>query len=284
MTEPGKALAAAICLMLTLASGCGNSEESGVQEAEPETGTDFTYFSAAEPVQQQFYGKWKTLANDPVPELTIYDKPGAYAPDLVDDAMNAQLMLMLDEPEYSQILRYYSVYPGEAEGRFIMTAVYDSRECSLEENIRRLDEAVARIREKAREFGALPTPEDKYRAAYDWLARTAYDFSDEPPISSHTIYGAAVEEVALCDGLAYTYTLVCREMGLPCYTAAGTLGDDSHVWNIVPFENEWRLTDITSGQDEAMRGELTYLRFLCADISADGRKPLEDIPAIDCNF
>ncbi|MCM1530005.1 MAG: hypothetical protein NC093_08440 [Alistipes sp.] len=276
--------AAAMCCVLALSAGCGRAESSGVTGNVPELWTDLTYFSAATPVQRQFYNGWKALAKDPVQELVIYDEPGAYNSLLVDDAMDAQLMLMLDEPEYSQILRYYAICCTDDSGRFAMTAVYDSRECPLEENIRRRDQAMAVIEEKARELGTLPTAEEKYRAAYDWLACTEYDFSESPPVSAHTIYGAAVKELSQCDGLAYTYTLVCREMGLSCYTAAGALGDSDHIWNIAPFEGEWRLIDITSGQDEAMRGDIEYLRFLCPDIYADGRKPLDNIKNIGYNF
>lgn len=273
-----------MCCVLALSAGCGGVESSGMTETVPELWTDLTYFSAATPVQRQFYNSWKALADDPVQELVIYDEPGDYSSELLNNAMDAQLMLMLDEPEYNQILRYYAVYYSDDAGRFIMTAAYDSRECSLDENIRRRGEAMAVIEEKARELGSLPTAEEKYRAAYDWLACTEYDFSENPPVSAHTIYGAAVKELSQCDGLAYTYTLVCREMGLPCYTAAGALGDSDHVWNIAPFEGEWRLIDITSGQDEVMQGEIRYLRFLCPDIYADGREPLDNIKTIGYNF
>lgn len=279
MTDLRKALAAA-CIFLSFGTGCGDPAVGSVPSDREEKSLSFEYFAEATSAQQEFYRKWEALADDPVPEAEIFSQPGAYSSETVDDAMNAQLMLMLDKPEYSQILLYYTVYPKEEDDCFTITALYDSSECDLAENIRRRNEAMSRIREKAREFEELPTSLEKYRAAYDWLAHTAYDSSEEPPVSVHTIYGSAIEELSRCDGLAYTYTLLCREMGLPCCTAAGTVEGEPHIWNIVPFENQSRLVDVTSGQDEVTNGELQYLRFLVSDISADGRKPLEEIPSI----
>ncbi|MBQ9990283.1 MAG: hypothetical protein IJP31_05000 [Lachnospiraceae bacterium] len=51
------------------------------------------------------------------------------------------------------------------------------------------------------------------------------------PDSSFSAYGVFVEEIAVCQGYALAYKLLCDRVGIECYMV--TSDSMNHAWNIV---------------------------------------------------
>lgn len=90
------------------------------------------------------------------------------------------------------------------------------------------------------------TDYDKVLYLHDYLASTvAYD--DTAPYQ-HTVYGALVEEKAVCDGYTSAMQYLLLQAGLDSQIAYGYDKADTsqqHVWNVVKIENEYYHLDIT---------------------------------------
>lgn len=127
--------------------------------------------------------------------------------------------------------------------------------------------------------------EVKVRVLHDYLIR--HTFYDEAAMNRndtygeviHTETGALVNRLAVCDGYAKAYKLLCNKAGIECevvYGKAATNGDSNigHAWNIVKIDGIWYQIDVTfddpivsnisNGEYEAGRN-LTHDYYLLTD-------------------
>ncbi|MDD4291116.1 MAG: leucine-rich repeat protein [Clostridia bacterium] len=88
--------------------------------------------------------------------------------------------------------------------------------------------------------------------------------------------GALLDEIAVCDGFAKAFLLLCSMEGFDCRRVEGThtetigtLQEIGHAWNKVLLGEEWFLVDVTKDVLYAPSGAniLTHGRFLLNDIS-----------------
>ena len=60
-----------------------------------------------------------------------------------------------------------------------------------------------------------------------------------------TSYGALIDGVAVCDGYASAYRLMCLIEGIPCVEVIGTSNGTGHAWNKVFIGGVWYAVDST---------------------------------------
>jgi len=81
-----------------------------------------------------------------------------------------------------------------------------------------------------------------------------YDLSDSPSLDSYSIYGALVNNKAVCDGYSYTLIKILRELGI----SASYVGSEAmnHSWVMVQYNNSNYYIDITWDDPIALYGDM----------------------------
>ncbi|MBQ9991743.1 MAG: InlB B-repeat-containing protein [Lachnospiraceae bacterium] len=79
------------------------------------------------------------------------------------------------------------------------------------------------------------------------VLNTAYDYENylknTLPAETFTAYGVFVDKVAVCQGYALAYKLLCDKAGIECYMV--TSSSMNHAWNIVKLGNYYYQLDAT---------------------------------------
>ena len=125
---------------------------------------------------------------------------------------------------------------------------------------------------------------DCVKAIHDYLIiNVNYDLGsimdgsiDNTSHPSHTVEGALCKKLAVCDGYAQAFELLCAEAGIYAYMMYGesinAFGDtESHAWNVVKIDDQWYQIDCT-WDDPIINGgvvtdgsNLSYAYFLLTD-------------------
>ena len=115
---------------------------------------------------------------------------------------------------------------------------------------------------------------DKILQVHNYLIDTiAYDSSDSDIELTHTLYGALVNRVAVCDGYAKAFKYILDSMGISCVEVCGIAQNssgitESHAWNDVLLDGKWFAIDVTwddpiiIGGNGKLTNELRYSYFL----------------------
>ena len=106
---------------------------------------------------------------------------------------------------------------------------------------------------------------DKLQAIYDYLGSfVTYDDAllnieeNQSDYQSFTSYAALVNGIAVCDGIASAFKLLCTIEGIECVEVIGCARKTGHAWNKVKIGNVWYGVDATwsrttLGTDEYIR-------------------------------
>ena len=124
---------------------------------------------------------------------------------------------------------------------------------------------------------------DRVKAIHDYLVKNVnYDLAsiqngtiNQGNHPSHTAEGALCSNLAVCDGYAQAFELMCAEAGIYAYMMYGEgvtpEGNESHAWNVVRINGEWYQVDCT-WDDPIVNGvvvgdgsNITYMYFLLTD-------------------
>ena len=93
---------------------------------------------------------------------------------------------------------------------------------------------------------------------------TYYPYSEPYPMPTHMVYGAAIDNCAVCEGYAGAVKALLDQMGVDCMVETGECtGGGGHAWNIVKVDGKWYQLDVT-WNDENDLGD-RYLFFLVTD-------------------
>lgn len=118
-----------------------------------------------------------------------------------------------------------------------------------------LDSKIVAINQKINEYINLIDKEEVINAEislHDMLAQNVsyyyFENTNEIPTTCHTIEGAFLENLAVCDGLAKAYQILLNNIDLESIIVSGKLEGVPHAWNMVKLENEWYHVDITSAK------------------------------------
>ena len=100
--------------------------------------------------------------------------------------------------------------------------------------------------------GDYMTDIEKVNAIYDYLATyVTYDdvlltiTTNTSDYQSFTAYSALVEGIAVCDGIASAFKLLCTMEGIECIEVIGSAENGGHAWNKVKIGNVWYGVDAT---------------------------------------
>ncbi len=105
-----------------------------------------------------------------------------------------------------------------------------------------LDEALEKIQ--------IPsgTTYEKLRFIHDYICENVYNCStvQDKVTSRYTVYGSLVEGGAVCQGYAHAFKLLCDKAGIENILVSGSVGEESHMWNLVKADNgRWYAVDVT---------------------------------------
>lgn len=100
------------------------------------------------------------------------------------------------------------------------------------------------------------TAEEKVRVLHDYLVRhVRYDVEgladmNNMPASDFTPEGALILRVAVCEGYAEAFQILCQKAGIPCEIVTGSATSDgvnyiAHAWNMVQIDGAWYQVDVT---------------------------------------
>ncbi len=81
--------------------------------------------------------------------------------------------------------------------------------------------------------------------------------------SSHTLYGALVDRLPVCDGYSKAFKFLTEAAGIKSIVV--TSFDMEHAWNMVEYNGDYYHLDVTWNDDNAGVGRTTYRYFLASD-------------------
>lgn len=94
------------------------------------------------------------------------------------------------------------------------------------------------------------TDYEKEVAIHDALVKKVayykYEDIDKIPNVKHTIYGALVENEAVCDGYSKAFMVILERLNIDSIIVSGVLDNVNHAWNIVDVNGEYYHVDVTS--------------------------------------
>lgn len=99
-----------------------------------------------------------------------------------------------------------------------------------------------------------------------------YGRCNSSPGLEYTSYGAIVNNIAVCMGIALAVCTIFKELGIPCRYVRGTRNGEGHAWNMVYLRNGWFYIDVADAicrKDPLFHWGMTNLqdRILCEEIS-----------------
>ena len=106
---------------------------------------------------------------------------------------------------------------------------------------------------------------------HDLLCKNVIYDSEEDvyePASIYTAYGALVNGLAVCEGYARAFKLLCYYAGRDCILVTGDSKGVGHMWNMVQLEGNWYHVDVT-WDDLRSEPHHTYLNLTEMEIRAD---------------
>lgn len=101
----------------------------------------------------------------------------------------------------------------------------------------------------------------KYLASYISII-TSYDYSGDEGWQDGSIYGAILSGHSICEGYSKAFKYLCKLANLYCECVNGTVGDVSHMWNIVKLDSGTYYIDVTwADDDNNLIGDEGWLKY-----------------------
>ena len=120
-------------------------------------------------------------------------------------------------------------------------------------NLSELEVRISEIEGKIEQYLAQVSDKELFNAElvlHDLLGKNVeyYDYEDleSVPQECHTIYGAFINNKAVCDGFTKALQILLDRKNIENIIVLGNLEKESHAWNMVKLENEWYHVDLTS--------------------------------------
>lgn len=170
-----------------------------------------------------------------------------------EDINKAITYFLLDNPEVFYLKQNYLISTNSS---IFGTKISLKFEYLVDSN-KDLEDKIGSIKEKVDYIKSEVVKDeiDPYQIelkVHDYIAKNTeyykYDNTDEIPNEYHNIYGALVENKAVCDGFAKTFQLILGKYGIDSIVVTGTLENEPHAWNLVNINDNWYNVDITSAK------------------------------------
>ena len=115
----------------------------------------------------------------------------------------------------------------------------------------------------------------KALAIYEWLslnvtydnkiADTAHTLQDAKSYNAFYLEGVFLDHLAVCDGIAKAYGLMCSAEGIRNFKVVGTANGIAHAWNVVLLEEGWFMVDATWSSEKVNTASGEKLEVLNKD-------------------
>lgn len=160
--------------------------------------------------------------------------------EVVSNLLNTNPQLFYINSRYS-----YSYNPSSGEVT-TLRFTYDGTEEEIREKQQEVDAAIEEAMESV-QSSAL-TEEEIALAYHDYLvSNIAYAYDDylagTMKDSVYNIYGALVEQEAVCQGYALAYLYFLQKEGITCGIASSDAAN--HAWNLIKIDGKWYHADAT---------------------------------------
>ena len=102
----------------------------------------------------------------------------------------------------------------------------------------------------------------KVNAVNNFLCGSVYyPYSEPYSMTEHMVYGATVDNCAVCEGYAGAAKAILDKMGVDCMVETGTcINGEGHAWNLVKVDGNWYQMDVTwNDADEAWYQNMYFL-------------------------
>lgn len=157
---------------------------------------------------------------------------------------------------FDRKLSYNNIEEGEIKDNTFKTYVYlsDMLGKSLEEAKKIAEEIKVETSDKKEQLELL----------VDILhSRITYDRDGD---SLNFIYSALVKHDSRCQGFAYAFNVIAKELGIICIFSSGSLIDNSvgHAWNEVYLDGEWYIYDATNNVKGVSLDDPRYTKYCFA--------------------
>lgn len=210
--------------------------------------------------------KFGEVVNGRASQIIIYVPEGQES--FYAEQLNSEINRFCDVQKLSS-----SWYPNA--GEITVTIIYDSAVSAmayLEGKLPSLDDDTRRMLNEAIKIHSglvydSMTPYDKVKAIHDYLVNTiTYRNTGS---RGHSAVGALLDGLAVCDGYAEAFDLMCYLSNIPCIQVGGTAfssgGAESHLWNKVYLDGAWYNVDVTWDDPVSSVPVLSYDYFLVSD-------------------
>ncbi len=181
-------------------------------------------------------------------ERVTLEVSGYWEPDipaLVENYCDAHPDTMLERPQVT-----VSVYPDSGFERIVeVNFSYLNQPETLRSMVTEVRDAVHNAAEYIR---YRQTDREKLALLFTFLTER-FPYAAGKTVTP--LYDALCTGTASDVGLATAWQLICDEAGMECYTVEGLYQGESHIWNVVGLDGEYRHLDLARSvlEDEALR-------------------------------
>ena len=162
---------------------------------------------------------------------------------------NAVESVRKDYPEifYVDFLNYFLIYEN-GKYRIDMDTLYDA-EC-----IQKLMQRIISIKNQIKKEIKADTIEKTELNLYEYL-RKRVSYKKTGKKEEATIIGCLINRECICEGVAHTWTYLCRELYIPCITV---FGKTKHLVSGKGGNHAWNMVQIGKGNKGVKCLDLTY--------------------------
>lgn len=165
---------------------------------------------------------------------------------------------------------YFGIQYTDPNGKVYGGYLYDSAQVSsIKEKIGQvLQTALAQVNSDM-------TPYQKELVLHDWLVKqVTYNYAavtnPENNKDAFTIYGALINNSAVCEGYSKAYQLIMYALNIPCTVVTGfSLSQGPHMWNEVQLNGLWYGLDTTWDDTNSEEVLHSYFNISDAQMSLD---------------
>ncbi|MEG0528548.1 MAG: transglutaminase domain-containing protein [Longicatena sp.] len=191
--------------------------------------------------------------------ITIRFKNGTYTIDELDQMIHSMLEdLMAEYPRLSYVSYKMTSY-GTVHPKVVMTFDYALDNIKL---LKTYNENLDRLLMDAIETCIKPDMKaiEREIALTDYLA-SHITYAQRDTNITHTVMGAMVDGIGVCDGYAKSIMYLLNSVGVPTLFITGTADGGPHAWNLVKIDGSYYHLDLTwADSDESRIG--TFYNYL----------------------
>lgn len=175
--------------------------------------------------------------------ITIYFNRGTYKIEQLNEMVHGILEELMEEYPKLSYVSYHMTSYGTVKPKVVLEFTYALDNITLLKNYNKnLDKKVVEL------IQDLITPEMKdYEREWvvaNYLASNLIYAPRDTDIS-HTMQGALMEGMAVCDGYAKSLMYLLNSIGIPTQFVTGTANGGPHAWNLVKLGDGYYHVDLT---------------------------------------